>query len=65
MSERAAWVAISAISGLGPARFRRLIEHFGSALPALGASPDEIEAAGLSPEMAARLTRDPGPTRTG
>jgi DNA processing protein len=59
MTERAAWVAMSAISGLGPVRFRRLVEQFGTALAALDASPDETEAAGISPELAARLVEIP------
>lgn len=42
MSERAAWVALSTISGVGPARFRRLIEAFGSPLTALRAGPAAI-----------------------
>ncbi len=37
MSERAAWIALSAVPGLGPARFRRLLDAFGSPLAALDA----------------------------
>lgn len=49
MSERAAWVALSTIPGLGPARFRRLMEAFGSPLSALTAGPAAIvEATGLA-----------------
>lgn len=44
MSERAAWVALSAVPGLGPARFRRLVEAFGSPLGALEAGPAAIAA---------------------
>jgi len=46
--ERAAWVALSAVSGMGPARFRQVLEAFGSALEALEAGPDEVrERAGI------------------
>ena len=52
--ERAAWVALSAVRGLGPARFRRLLEEFGSGLGALEASAGELtERAGLPEEAAA------------
>jgi len=56
--ERAAWVALSAVSGLGPGRFRRLLEAYGSALSALAADPAELAAnAGLpescGPQLAA------------
>ncbi len=42
MSERAAWVALSAVPGLGPSRFRRLIEAFGTPLSALAAGLEAI-----------------------
>jgi DNA processing protein len=59
VSERAARVAISGISGLGPARFRKLLDAFGWALVAVNSPPDEIEAAGVSPELAEQLSRIP------
>jgi len=40
--ERAAWVAISGVSGFGPARFRALLEAFDSPLVALEAGAEEI-----------------------
>ncbi len=40
--ERAAWVAISGVSGFGPARFRALLEAFDSPLAALEAGVEEI-----------------------
>lgn len=40
--ERAAWVALSAVPGLGPARFRRLLEQYGTARAALAADPCEL-----------------------
>jgi DNA processing protein len=58
--ERAAWVALSAVSGLGPVRFRRLLEEFGSALAALEAGPDEILARADLPEsLASQLAEVP------
>jgi DNA processing protein len=51
--ERAAWVALSGVTGLGPARFRRLLEGFGSALEALQAGPAEICACTDLPDSAA------------
>ncbi len=51
--ERAAWVALSSITGLGPARFKRLLAEFGTALEALERDPEEVcQAAGL-PESCA------------
>jgi DNA processing protein len=41
-AERAAWIAMSAVPGLGPARFRRLLEVFGSPLLALDAGPEAL-----------------------
>lgn len=40
--ERAAWVAISGVSGFGPARFRALLEAFDSPRAALEAGAEEI-----------------------
>ena len=46
--ERAAWVALSSLTGLGPVRFRKVLEIFGSAVGALEAGAEEIrERAGL------------------
>ncbi|MFB3881870.1 MAG: DNA-processing protein DprA [Armatimonadota bacterium] len=42
MNERAAWVALSAVSGLGPSRFRKLIEVYGSPTSALKAGPEAL-----------------------
>jgi len=57
MTERAARAAISAIGGLGPARFRKLLEAFGSASATLDAAPDDIEAAGVSVELAEQIAQ--------
>jgi DNA processing protein len=40
--ERAAWVALSAVKGLGPARFRRLLDEHGSALAVLDSDPQAV-----------------------
>lgn len=43
MKELDALVILNNISGLGPIKSRRLIDHFGSAEAALGGSPEEIQ----------------------
>ena len=54
--ERAAWVALNTVTGLGPARFRRLLERFGSASAALAVDPDEARLElDLPPEAAAQI----------
>jgi DNA processing protein len=40
--ERAAWVSLSAVPGLGPARFRRLLQEYGTPRAALAADPCEV-----------------------
>jgi DNA processing protein len=42
VSERAAWIALSAVPGLGPSRFRRLLDLYGSPLCALDAGAAAI-----------------------
>lgn len=59
--ERAAWVGLSAISGLGPARFRRLLEEYGTASAALAVEPAELcQQLGLSEEALQHLAALPG-----
>lgn len=41
------WVALSKVSGIGPARFAGLMEHFGDAERAWTASKPELQATGL------------------
>ncbi|RLC79548.1 MAG: DNA-protecting protein DprA [Chloroflexi bacterium] len=41
------WVGFSLVKGIGPTRFRRLVEHFGSAEAAWKAQPSELARAGL------------------
>jgi len=59
VSERAARVALSAVSGFGPARFRKLLDAFGWALVAVNSPADEIEAAGISAELSEQLSQIP------
>ncbi|HEV7215613.1 MAG TPA: DNA-processing protein DprA [Chloroflexota bacterium] len=46
-AERAHWVALLRVSGLGPVKFGRLLEGFGSATGAWQAASSELRAAGL------------------
>ncbi len=46
--ERAAWVGLHRVKGIGPVRFRRLLDHFGSAQEAWQASPKELEQVGVT-----------------
>ncbi len=51
-AERAAWVGFSLVKGIGPARFRRLLQAFGQARAAWRASRAALVAAGLPPAIA-------------
>ncbi|NPA27171.1 MAG: DNA-protecting protein DprA [Chloroflexi bacterium] len=55
--ERAAWVVLSQIKGIGPARFRKLLAHFGRALTALQAGEEAGRALGLRPELRQALAQ--------
>jgi DNA processing protein len=46
------WIGLNLVKGIGAARMRALLEHFGSPQAAWEASPDELEAAGLSARLA-------------
>ena len=46
-AERDYWLALTRVVGIGPARFQRLIEHFGSAERAWRAEPAGLARAGL------------------
>ncbi len=52
MIGRAAWIALSTVSGLGPVRFRSLVDTFGSPVAALDAGPDAIAATITIPDSA-------------
>lgn len=54
------WLAFNRIKGIGPARFRLLIEAFGSAEAAWHATPADWHAAGLDARSATALERQRG-----
>ena len=54
-AERACWVACCRVPGLGPVRFGRLLEYFGTASAAWSASGPELIAAGLDSKTAESL----------
>ena len=47
MSERKYWIGFNVVKGIGPARFRALLEAFGDLESAWRASPQALRAAGL------------------
>ena len=47
MEELKYWLGFSLVKGIGPVRFRNLLEHFGSAMEAWNARPEELARAGL------------------
>lgn len=51
MDERLFWIGLNLVNGIGPARFRKLLDHFGDARTAWEASPAALRKAGL-PELA-------------
>ncbi|NPA92810.1 MAG: DNA-protecting protein DprA [Chloroflexi bacterium] len=57
LEERLAWVGLSMVKGIGPARFRRLYAHFGCASAAWNAPLSALQAAGLPPAVAAGLEK--------
>ncbi|HEY8744475.1 MAG TPA: DNA-processing protein DprA [Chloroflexota bacterium] len=54
--ERAHWVALLRVSGLGPVKFGRLLEAFGSATAAWTASPADLRGTGLDARTSEALT---------
>ncbi len=57
LEERLAWVGLSMVKGIGPARFRRLYAHFGRADAAWQAPLSALREAGLPPAVAAGLDK--------
>ena len=55
MDERLFWVALNLVKGIGPARFRLLLDHFGDPKCAWQAPPRELRAAGLSEKVTENL----------
>jgi DNA processing protein len=47
MEERAYWVGLNLVKGIGAVRFRKLLDHFGDARSAWEAHPEELRASGL------------------
>lgn len=50
------WVSLSRVPGIGPARFRRLLDYFGEAETAWYATYADLQAAGLDHRSAMSLT---------
>ena len=64
VNEKAFWVALSSVSGIGPARLTALLDRFGSAEAVWTAPREELAAAGLDRRsltnlVQARRTSDP------
>lgn len=64
MEDTPYWIAFHRIPGIGPARFARLVEHFGSLRAAWLAGASELAASGLDPKsvegiVAARASISP------
>jgi DNA processing protein len=55
MDERAYWVGFNLVKGIGAVRFRSLLNAFGSAEAAWGASSTALAAAGLGPKQVERI----------
>lgn len=55
MNETAYWMALSSVSGIGPARFAALLERFGTAECVWRAPREELAAAGLDRRSLANL----------
>ena len=51
------WLALNRVRGIGPARFRLLLERFGSARDAWEATPADWQAAGLDTRTVASLEK--------
>lgn len=54
------WLALNRVKGIGPARFRLLLEAFGSARGAWEATPSGWQAAGLDARSVASLENSGG-----
>lgn len=55
MDERIFWLGFSQCNGIGPMKFRLLLEYFKSAENAWHASPDELEQSGVGKAAAAKI----------
>jgi DNA processing protein len=55
MDERLYWVGFNLVKGIGAVRFQSLLDHFGDAKTAWGASPADLVEAGLGKKVLERF----------
>lgn len=55
MNDPAFWLAFSLVTGIGPRRILKLLEHFGSLETAWQANPQELRRAGLEDALVTKL----------
>jgi DNA processing protein len=53
--EKAYWIALSRVGGIGAVRFRKLLDAFGSIGDAWRATPEELRGCGIGPAAASAL----------
>jgi DNA processing protein len=58
--ERSYWALLNTVTGIGPARFHRLLEVCGSARAAWQATDGQLQAAGIDPRVARTLRTQRG-----
>jgi DNA processing protein len=51
------WLGFSLVKGIGAVRLRKLLDHFGDAESAWGASQSALVSAGITPKLAERVTQ--------
>ena len=51
VNSKAYWVGFNLVKGIGAARLRALLQHFGDVETAWNASPQDLRAAGLGPKL--------------
>jgi DNA processing protein len=56
--EKACWLALSCVGGIGAVRFRTLLDAFGSIEAAWHATPEELRGCGIGPAAASELYAD-------
>ena len=55
MDDKRYWIGFTLVKGIGAVRFQQVLNHFGNAETAWGASPVELAGAGLSLKLIERL----------
>ena len=60
--ERRYWLALHRLPGVGPKRFRQLLDHFGSIEAAWNATPTQLGQAGIDRRTAAAIVEGRGQT---